>query len=238
MPLIDQSSLHNRLLQRLAAEDFALLAPHLEPTSLHKDDVLFEPGQPFEHATFFESGIGSIITLSSNGWMVEGGLVGREGFTPTALALDVERSPWRCIVQVPGQAHRITVDALRGAMKASPTLHNVLLHFAHAMSVQVSCTALANTMALIEERLARWLLMSHDRVEGDEVALTHEFLSIMLAVRRPSVTIALHVLEGQGLVRTRPGLITVTDRRGLEAFAGDTYGRPEAEYERLLGPLR
>lgn len=238
MPPIDQTRLRNRLLRHLRPEDFARLAPHLEPVELPKDLVLHEPDQPFEHAHFPERGIGSIVAISPEGQMVESGIYGRDGFTPAGLALGIGRSPHRNIIQVAGEGHRMAAGALREAMEASPALRDLLLRYAHALSVQTSYTALSNAVHPIDERLARWLLMCHDRAAGDELALTHDFLSIMLAVRRPSVTTALHVLEGNRFIRAERGVVTVIDRRGLEEFAGDAYGRPEAEYERLIGPLR
>jgi CRP-like cAMP-binding protein len=109
--------------------------------------------------------------------------------------------------------------------------------FIHAFGSQISFTALSNAVHNIDERLARWLLMCHDRVDGNEILLTHEFISLMLAVRRPSVTTALHILEGKKLIRAERGRITVRDRAGLESFAGDVYGKPEEEYRRLIGEL-
>jgi CRP-like cAMP-binding protein len=235
---MDQTKLHNRLLRRLAPQDFALLAPHLQALSLRKGDVLLEPDQDFEHAYFFESGLGSIVTISSEGQMVESGLFGRDGFSPMGLALGAERAPYRLLVQGPGEGHRMKAAVLRDALESSAGLRDLFLRYAHVLSVQTSYTALCNAVHPIDERLARWLLMCHDRVPGNELQLTHEFLAIMLAVRRPSVTTALHVLEGNRFIRSERGVIIVTDRQGLEDFASDAYGRPEAEYERLVGPLR
>jgi hypothetical protein len=127
---------------------------------------------------------------------------------------------------------------LREAMRESDALRQLLARFAHVMSVQTSYTGLSNSVHRIDERLARWILMCHDRTSGDQIALTHEFLSVMLAVRRSSVTTALHVLEGKHLVYSERNLITIRDRRALELFAGDAYGVPEREYERLIGPMR
>ena len=234
---MDQSSLRNVLLRCLRPEDFALLDPHLEPVALPKDEVLSEPDRPSEHAVFMARGVGSIVPVSPERQMVEAGLFGRDGFWPTSLAQGVDRSPYRCVVQVPGDGHRVAVGALRDAMAASRALHDLLLRFAHTLAVQVSYTALSNAVHPIDERLARWLLMCHDRT-GREMSLTHEYLSVMLAVRRPSVTTSLHVLEGNGFIRAERGIITMRDRPALEAFAADAYGRPEAEYERLIGPLR
>lgn len=236
VPLIDQTSLRNILLRRLRPEDFALLASHLEPVQLHHGMVLSEPDQPSEHAYFFEHGVGSIIPISTERQMVEAGLFGRDGFWPTSLALGAKRSPYQAIVQIAGEGHRMPLEALCQALAESRPLHDLLLRFAQTLMVQISYTALSNAVQPIEERLARWLLMCHDR-SGNEMPLTHEFISIMLAVRRPSVTTALHVLEGNGFIRGTRGAVTMRDRHALEEFAGDGYGRPEGEYKRLIGPL-
>jgi CRP-like cAMP-binding protein len=111
------------------------------------------------------------------------------------------------------------------------------LRFAQVQGVQTAFTALSNAVHPINERLARWLLMCHDRHDSDEIPLTHEFLSLMLAVRRPSVTTALHVLEGNRFIRAERGHVTIRNRTALEEFAGDGYGKPEAEYRRLIGPM-
>ena len=235
---MEQTRLRNQLLRRLAPEDFARLAPHLKALALPKDLVLLEPDQAIAEAFFPESGIGSIITISPEGQMIESGLFGRDGFSPAGLVMGAERSPYRTVIQVAGEGHCIDAQVLGEAANASPGLRDLLLRYAQTLSVQTSYTALSNAVHPIDERLARWLLMCHDRTAGDELPLTHDFLSIMLAVRRPSVTTALHVLEGNRFIRAERGVITVIDRRRLEEFAGDAYGRPEAEYERLIGPLR
>ena len=238
MSSLDRSRLRNHLLCRLAPDDFARIVRHLEPVEFRKGDVLSEPGRPLERAVFPERGIGSIIAGSPEGHAVESGLFGRDGVSAPGLAMGVDHSPHRCIVQVPGDGHSLPAATLRTVIDAVPALRDLLLRFAYALSVQTAHTALSNAVHPIDERLARWLLMCHDRVDGDELALTHEFMSIMLAVRRPSVTTALHVLEGNRFIRAERGVIIIRDRPALEEFAGDAYGRPEAEYERLIGPLR
>jgi CRP-like cAMP-binding protein len=120
-------------------------------------------------------------------------------------------------------------------MAASAPLHQHLLRFAQAFMIQLGQTALANGIYQIEQRLARWLLMCHDRVDGDDLFTTHEFLSLMLGVRRAGVTLALQALEDRGLISTKRGQVTVLDRAKLEGVAGDSYGVPEAEYARLIG---
>jgi CRP-like cAMP-binding protein len=222
----------------MSAEDFALLAAHLKPCSASKGTVLFEKDQPIESVWFMDIGIGSIITVSAEGQRVESGIFGRDGFAPVAAVLGGDRSPHDGQVQLPDDCHRISFEDFKQAISQSPSLHGLLLRYAHALSVQTSYTALSNAIHPIEERLARWLLMCHDRSDDNTLPLTHDFMSVMLAVRRPSVTTSLHVLEGNGFIRAERGCIIIRDRAGLEEFAGDAYGPPEREYERLIGPLR
>ena len=134
-----------------------------------------------------------------------------------------------------GEGQRLRSDDLREAMQTSPTLQALLLRYGQALMVQTAQTALANGRAKIGERLARWLLMAHDRADGDELPLVHEFLALMLGVRREGVTLALQRLEGINLIGAKRGRITILDRKGLEECADGSYGVPEAEYERLFG---
>jgi len=222
----------------MSEEDFALLAPHLSHGNSERGAVMFERNQPTDTVWFMESGIGSIITTSPEGLSAETGLFGREGFAPVSMVLGSDRSPHRAIVQVPGDSLCVSSDAFMRALSQSASLLAIFLRFAQVLSVQTAYTALGNAVHQIDERLARWLLMCHDRIDGDELALTHEFLSIMLAVRRPSVTTALHVLEGNGFIRSERGCVIIRNRAGLEDYAADGYGCPETEYERLIGPFR
>jgi CRP-like cAMP-binding protein len=236
--VLKQEDAKNLLLRRMAEADFDRLAPHLEPVKCGKGERLFGRFTPIEHVWFMERGLGSLVIVSPEGQQVEAGLFGRDGFTPTSLVHGSDQSPYDCIIQLPDEAYRLPVSVLREAMADSPALRDLLLRYVETLALQTSYTALSNAVHLIDERLARWLLMCHDRAEGDELPLTHGFLSIMLAVRRPSVTTSLHVLEGNGFIRAERGWITIRDRAALEEFAGDAYGVPEREYERLLGPLR
>ena len=231
-----QSFVRNCLLSALAADDYALLAPHLEAVPLEKGQVLIEKNVPFEHVYFPNRGLGSVMSSSPNTQRVETSLFGRDGMSGISLVLGTAQTPQTSIVQVEGDAYRIASAALEGAIARSPSLHRILLLYVQTTVAQTSSTALSNVVQSIEERLARWLLMTHDRMDGDELPLTHEFLSIMLGVRRPSVTTALHVLEGDHLISARRGVINVLDRGGLLDFADGVYGEPEAEYHRLLGP--
>ena len=237
-PGIRQATTANRLLRAMSAADFALLSPHLKPRRAAKHQVLFHHGGPIQSAWFLETGIGSLLTVAADGQRVESGLFGRDGFAPVALALGSDRTPHQGVIQVDDDCWTLAVDVLREAMERSPTLHALLLRYAQTLYVQTEFTALSNAVHSVEERLARWLLMCIDRTDGDELLLTHDYMSIMLAVRRPSVTTALHTLEGNGHIRVRRGRVIIRDRAGLEAFSAGGYGQPEREYERLIGPLR
>lgn len=226
----------NVLLQTLNDADKALLKPHLEHVVLEQRDQIEIANESIPYTYFPESGIISVVA-KSGGEQIEAGVIGREGVTGIAVVMGNHRSPNDAYVQVPGAGHRISAPALRVAIEQSATLRRMLQRFAQVFMTQVAQTALANGRSKIEERLARWLLMAHDRIDDAEIRLTHEFIAIMLGVRRPGVTDALNELEGKGLIRSMRGAIRVTNRAGLQHIAGNAYGIPEAEYERLIGEI-
>ena len=227
--------LRNRLLLALSVQDFGLLQPQLETVCLPVGTRLIEPNTPIRHVYFLDEGIASVVASTPQGRRIEVGIIGREGLTGLPVLLGTDRTPHTCFVQTPGAGWRIQADDLRRAMAASASLHQHLLRFVQAFLVQMGQTALANASHVLGQRLARWLLMCHDRVDGNELATTHEFLSLMLGVRRAGVTVALQALEERGLISTKRGQIVVLDRAGLEAVAGDSYGLCETEYRRLIG---
>ena len=161
-------------------------------------------------------------------------MIGREGMCGVPAVLGVDRSLHDFMVQGVGEALRIGTDDLRSAIRQSPSLQARLMRYAHALMIQTAQTAYANAGFTIEARLARWILMTRDRSDSDELVLTHDFLSMMLGVRRPGVTVAVQVLEGNRLIRAQRGRITVLDRAGLEEVADDAYGIAEAEYARVM----
>jgi CRP-like cAMP-binding protein len=236
---LSKASVRNRLLQAMSEDDFARLEPHLEPVSLSVKDRLVEPNQPIEHVHFLEEGLASVVAISPDNERLEVGHIGREGMTGEPVILTVDQTPHQTFIQVAGSGLRMRAEALSGAMEASPSLKSLLLRWVQVLMIQTAQSALANGRYTIQERLARWMLMCHDRLDGDDLPLTHEFLSLMLGVRRSGVTEALHVLEGVKIVRTSRGRIHVLDREKLEEIAGDCYGLPEAEYSKLIGlPLK
>jgi CRP-like cAMP-binding protein len=234
MARLKQVSLRNRLLRALSPDDFALIEPQLDKVATEKGQVLIEPDAPIGHVTFPEAGIVSVVAVASENQRVEIGIAGWEGLIGHPVVLGVDHTPHQSFVQVEGFGYRIAAAHLTRAIEDSRSLHSLLLRSVHAFSIQVAGTAVANSESVISERLARWLLMCHDRIDGDDLPLTHEFLSIMLAVRRAGVTEAIHLLEGAGIITAKRAFITVVDRDRLEDTAGDSYGQPEAEYERLF----
>ena len=230
-----QTSVHNRLLSGLTPEDFGLLQPHLETVPLEMRQWVIKAGEPIQHVTFPEHGIISILADTSQG-RIEVGLIGPEGMAGVPVVLGIDHSPHGYMVQAEGEALRIPAQDLRTAMRHSPSLHAGFLRYAHALMIQTAQTAYANAGFGIEARLARWILMTDDRLNHDELPLTHDFLSMMLGVRRPGVTIAVQNLESNRLIRAKRGHITVLDRTGLEGVADGAYGASEAEYASVMGP--
>ena len=230
-------AIRNRLLLALSVQDFILLEPQLERVPLPVGARLVEPNTPVEHVYFLEEGIASVVATTPQGRRIEAGIIGREGLTGIPILLGADRTPHECFIQAPGEGLRIRADDLRRVAAASPSLHQHLLRFVQTFMIQMGQTALTNGCHTLERRLARWLLMCHDRVDGDDLFTTHEFLSLMLGVRRAGVTVALQALEDRGAISTKWRQVTVQDRAKLEDVAGDSYGVPEAEYARLIGGL-
>jgi len=229
-----QQTVRNRLLRTLAPEDFAILQGGLKHVALDPRQVIAAPDAQIEHVHFPEAGVVSVLTITADGRKVEAGLYGWDGASAGPLALGVDRTPLQHVVQVAGSALVMPAAELLRALDERPAIRRLLLRFVHVFSVQTSYTAHSNGAYTINERLARWLLMCDDRSD-DGIRLTHEFLGQMLSVRRSSVTVALQVLEGDRLIRSERGHITVLDRSGLQVLAGGSYGIPEAEYTRLIG---
>jgi CRP-like cAMP-binding protein len=227
----------NRLVGAMSKSDQDLLKSHFEPIELQRGQVLETPGEKVDAAFFLDSGLVSVIAQSPQR-QIAVAVVGHDGMTGLDIILDSGRSANETVVQAAGSAWRIAADDLRRAQQASPTLRAVLLRYIHVFMVQASQTALTNGHAGMDERLARWILMSHDRFQGDDLTVTHEFIALMLGVRRQGVTESLHTLEGKHLIRSTRDHVRVLDRGGLIDLASGSYGVCEAEYERLIGEYR
>lgn len=224
----------NRLLSTVSTGGLEIIRPHLRRKTVQLQQILAHAGEPIEDVYFPESGVVSIV--ASEIGPAEVGVVGREGCVGAWVLLGVDHSSVTALGQIPGEGLVISAPILLEAAARSRSLQRMLLRYLHALWVQTAETAYANARCSVEQRLARCLLMYHDRTDGDELEVTHELLATMLGVRRPGVTVATHVLEGEGLIRARRGRITILDRAALERLAGSGYRIAIAEYERLIGP--
>jgi CRP-like cAMP-binding protein len=222
-------------LAALSPTDLALLQPHLHFLAVAVRHEIERPNRRIDTVYFMDTGIASVVAVQADDIQVEVGLVGCEGMTGTAVVLGGDQTPHSTYIQVAGEAQSIKTDELRKAMKASDTLYALLLKYVQVFMVQTTHTAIANARAQIDRRLARWILMAHDRTGDKTLPLTHEFLALMLGVRRPGVTEALQSLKRQKLIETSRNQIVVVNRNGIEKLAGQSYGVPEKEYRRLIG---
>jgi CRP-like cAMP-binding protein len=229
------SSIRNGLLLALPPEDLARLRPRLEPVELQFDRTLHATGDPVDAVLFPEGGMVSLLAMLEDGEQVEVGIAGREGLVGLPLVFGDDRSLVEARVQMAGTALRIGAAAFRTEMDQNVALRQVLLRYALAFQAQVTLTAACNARHAIEQRLARWLLTAHDRSETDEFPMTHEFISMMLGVRRPGVTIAARMLQQAGLIHYTRGQMAITDRPALEAATCECYHTTRREFERLVG---
>jgi CRP-like cAMP-binding protein len=236
MALFDQFTPipRNRLLAALPPEDLAWVRPRLERVELPVRHTLYAAHEPITAVYFPETGWVSMLATLENGDAAEVGLVGREGMVGLPLLLGTDRAPFEAMTQAGSTVLRLDAAAFREDLEARPGLRTLLLRYAMAFNVQVSQTAACNGRHHIEDRLARWLLMAHDRAEGNEFPMTHEFLSMMLGVRRAGISLAAGVLQKAGLIHYTAGRMEVTDRPGLEAASCECYNLVRHEFGRLF----
>ena len=235
------------MLAALPARTRAELLRQSEVLTLPHGHRAYDAGMPITEVYFPQTAVFSMVREMTDGAGIEVGTIGREGVVGGSVLAGATLMSTRCIVQIPGRAWRIATPALRAAVARSldgpetadggAILGDLLQRYAQALFEQVSQTAACNRLHALEQRCARWLLMTHDRVDGDEIALTQEFLSYMLGVRRAGVTEACGTLQRSGLIRYRHGHITVVDRAGLEAATCECYAVAAAAYTDLLGGL-
>jgi CRP-like cAMP-binding protein len=216
----------NRVLSALSRDDWNLLHPRLQRIDLPLRKQLESRNKRIDHVYFLDRGIASVVANGSGHSGIEIGIIGREGVTGLAVLMGADRSPHETYMQVAGADQRITTASLRDALSQSESLQRTLLRQGYAFTIQTAQTALANGRHTIEERLARWLLMADDRVDGEELPLPHEFLALMLGVRRPGVTVALKRLQSDGVIKAKRGGVVIRDRVGLEERANGAYEMP------------
>jgi CRP-like cAMP-binding protein len=222
----------------LPPEDAERLTRALQPVSFALGDVVYESGARLEHVYFPTTSVVSLLYTMENGSTAEMGLAGNDGVVGVALFLGGDTTPNRAVVQVAGGAFRMTAKLLREEFARGGPLQHALLRYTQALITQISQTAVCNRLHDVEQRLCRWLLLCHDRVKTNELAMTQEFISNMLGGRRESVTVAAGRLQDAGLIHYARGHISILDRPGLERTACECYRIVRDELERLYGPLR
>ncbi|MFN3433217.1 MAG: Crp/Fnr family transcriptional regulator [Sphingomonas sp.] len=225
----------NTLLSHLRPEDLALLRPHLEPVTFAIGETIAHAGEPIESVCFLEEGIAGVLDALEGDRRYAIGLVGPEGFIGWPVLLGDDRWQWDVALRAENaSALRIPAAALLAAVDASATLRLTLLRFVQAFTLQMSRTIVSSLAHPIERRMARWILLYHDRVRENEICMTHEEFRLMLGVRRSSITDALHRLEEERAIRSLRARVIVLDRTKLMALASDTYGPAERDYRRLV----
>ncbi len=221
---VDPRSIRNEILLSLPPKESAAVVSDLEFVEMRNYDLLNEMGEPIEYCYFMNSGMTSILTIMGDGKGVEVGLTGKEGFIGLPVIVGLKTSATRAIVQITGSAFRLSTPQLLQALIKCPQLVQKLNRYSQELAMQATQVAACNRLHEVEQRLARWLLMSQDRVGGNVVPLTQEFLSHMLGTRRASVTVAAGILQKAGLIKYVRGAVTIVDRAKLEDAACECYG--------------
>lgn len=213
----------NVILLSLPDDEFNLLRPHLEQVELPHSFILNEAGDKIHSAYFLNEGMTSLVVVTQNGQSVEVGLVGREGMVGMPIAVGLHRGSFRAITQIPGSGLRIMSEVLEECLRSTPDLRLKLGRYVLIHGLQVGQVAACNRLHEIEQRLARWLLMCQDRVDSSTLRLTHEFLAQMLGTGRPSVSLAIGILEQNGMIENVRGTITIINRKQLEEASCECY---------------
>jgi CRP-like cAMP-binding protein len=225
----------NRLLAAMAPEDLARLQPHLEVLEdLPRGTVLYKNGEPIRYAYFPHDCMISLVAVMEDGGMVEMTVFGREAVLGLVSAFVSGEALGRYVVQLPGSASRIPVEHLQAVIRTSTGLQELFWRYTGALLAQTFQTVACNAVHAVEARCARWILSTHDRVDQDTLPLTHEFLAEMLGVQRSTVSLVTRSLQTAGLIVQSRGVITVTDRAGLEETACESYRTIRRSFERLL----
>lgn len=226
----------NHLLASLPRKSYRDLLPGLAAVKLVFGDVLYENGDRIREVYFPGKSVVSLLTVVDGRNALEVGLVGPEGMVGIPLALGMPTSPVRALVQGAGDAMRMSTASFRKAYEANPPLRRELHRYTHALMAQITQTAACNRFHVVEARLARWLLMTRDRVRADELPMTQDTLARMLGVHRPTISVAAEALRERGLIAYKRGRIVIGDREGLVAASCEHYAEFRTAYEELLGP--
>ncbi len=229
------NALKNHLLAALPEAEFARVNSNLESVSFKLGEVIYESGDKMDYVYFPTTTIVSMLYVMENGTTAEIGVVGNDGLIGNALFMGGDTTTSRAVIQSAGRAYRMKAKDVKTEFALGGRFQNMLLRHTQALMTQISQTAVCNRLHSLEEQLCRWLLLSHDRLDSNDLVMTHDLISNMLGVRREGVTLAAQKLAKRKLIKNVRGTITVIDRRGLEDAACECYEVVNNEYNRLLG---
>ncbi len=224
----------NLLLLAISDSDYSSLRPHLEYVSLPSHRILHESGEKLEFVYFPNRGLISLVVVMKNGKKAEAGIVGNEGFSGSPASVGLSRDPLQAVVQITGDGFRVKVAALQSTLQSTPNLRLMLSRYAVVQGMQVAQTAACNRLHGVKQRLARWLLMTQDRVDSGSLPITHDFIATMLGTDRPSVSVAAGALQKKKMIEYTRGAVKIVNRRKLEAAACECYGITQ-QYNGELG---
>jgi CRP-like cAMP-binding protein len=227
----------NRILSALPAADIARLTPHLTDRTLAYKQSVSKGNESIRYVCFPDSGVCSVMSVMRTGASAEVATVGNEGVTGVALFFGDDSDPSESMIQVPGRGRMLPAAVFRSELARKGPLHELVGHYAHALMIQIMQSAACNALHPLDKRASKWLLMTHDRVYTPEFTLTHEFLSLMLGVTRPTVSVVAKQLQDAGFIAYRRGSVTVLDREGLEASTCECYAIVKAAFDRFLERL-
>jgi CRP-like cAMP-binding protein len=227
---------NNQLLGALESQTLRRITPHLEPANFKLGDVVCEAGGILKHAYFPQGSVLSLLTVLENGSAIETANIGREGAFGLFAAMYSRVSFNRCIVQMEGHTVRCPITALQDEFERSDHVRDLFVSFSETLLSQVQQTVACNALHSTKERMCRWLLMMHDRAEGESLTYTHEFLSNILGANRKSVTLAAQSMQAAGLIEYRRGTIQVLDRVGLENTSCECYAIVRRRFDAFLTP--
>jgi CRP-like cAMP-binding protein len=232
-PALPQKSCRNRLLGKLPVEEYERLAPHLQAVTFDLGDIIYQSGGHIDYIYFPTDCIVSLLYTMENGTSAEIGIVGNEGVIGIALFMGGDTMPNRALVQSAGTSLRMKAQVLQDEFKRGGEFHRVLLRYTQALVTQISQTAVCNRLHSVDSQLCRWLLLSHDRLQTNELVMTHDMIANMLGTRREGVTVAAGKLQDAGLINYYRGRIKIIDRAKLEATVCECYRVVKDEFERL-----
>ena len=229
------TALRNHLLAALPEVEFAQVEANLEPVSFKLGEVLYESGGKIDYVYFPTTAIVSMLYVMENGATAEIGVIGNDGMAGVSLCIGGETTTSRAIIQSAGNGYRMKANDVRAAFALGGAFQKMVLRFVQALMTQISQTAVCNRLHTVEQQLCRWILLSHDRLDSDELVMTHDLISNMLGVRREGITLAAQKLAKRNLIKNVRGTIKLLDRQGLEETVCECYAVVNAEYNRLLG---